>query len=443
MKCLPPLLLLAIVPAIAASALAQTGDGYVGIYRDSLGSMACASVPPYTGATLYVIGRTAGQSANGITGAEFRIEVTSPSGWYISYNPPAGANIVSGNPIDTDPDPNAGGGMNLGFPSCQVPDGNGRVKLGTLSVFNAGGSPTNLLVRRHSRPSNADFACPLFVECDDPYYRKVCMTPAPPDSCTLGTQKASVTSTDDPAVFTASLNEVGSDQEPSLGSREVLTKFVPGTISLPPGQTNVSLASVTINSDAVRTILENHNVETVGKTFPNFTLADTLGYDRFGEPVRHANLSEHYTLTVPVGGSGTALAADLTAASWEVVFTEPNGGVGLHTACQYGPPCNLFVQNCPNDPYFMSDQWPLVNNGQHSFWELPGTCREDIHADEAWGITTGVSSTIIGVLDTGVYRMHEDLLGKVSGDEGLNCPPRRPRVEADGLRVTKKLILIR
>ena len=71
----------------------------------------------------------------------------------------------------------------------------------------------------------------------------------------------------------------------------------------------------------------------------------------------------------------------------------------------------------------MSDQWPLVNSGQHSFWELPGTCREDIHADEAWGITTGVSSTIIGVLDTGVYRMHEDLLGKVSGDEGLNCPP--------------------
>jgi hypothetical protein len=82
------------LPMIASSALAQTGDGYVGIYRDSLGTQACASVPPYTGATLYVIAKTAGLSADGITGAEFRIELSSPSDWYVSYASPATATIA-------------------------------------------------------------------------------------------------------------------------------------------------------------------------------------------------------------------------------------------------------------------------------------------------------------------------------------------------------------
>jgi hypothetical protein len=75
---------------LAPAALAQTNNGYVGIYVDSLGTTPCTSVPPMTGTTLYVIAKTAGASSNGITGAEFRIEVTSPSGWFISYTPPPG-----------------------------------------------------------------------------------------------------------------------------------------------------------------------------------------------------------------------------------------------------------------------------------------------------------------------------------------------------------------
>jgi hypothetical protein len=49
MKRLLPLLAWAFVLIVAASALAQTGDGYVGIYRDSLATQACVSVSPVHG----------------------------------------------------------------------------------------------------------------------------------------------------------------------------------------------------------------------------------------------------------------------------------------------------------------------------------------------------------------------------------------------------------
>jgi len=92
----------------------------------------CATIPQSTGATLYVIAQTDGGTASGITGAEFRVEVTNPSGWLLSYTSPVAGSVVLGNPIDTDPDPDAGGGLNLAFPSCQTPTGSGHVKLGTI-----------------------------------------------------------------------------------------------------------------------------------------------------------------------------------------------------------------------------------------------------------------------------------------------------------------------
>ena len=63
---------------------AQTGDGYIGVYADSTGTSPCATVPQWSGKTLYVIAKTAGASADGITGAEFRVEVTHSSGWWAS-----------------------------------------------------------------------------------------------------------------------------------------------------------------------------------------------------------------------------------------------------------------------------------------------------------------------------------------------------------------------
>jgi subtilisin family serine protease len=58
----------------------------------------------------------------------------------------------------------------------------------------------------------------------------------------------------------------------------------------------------------------------------------------------------------------------------------------------------------PNDEYF-SEQWYLYNTGQTG-----GTPRADIHAPEAWEITTGDPNIIIGLPDTGVDTNHPDLV---------------------------------
>jgi subtilisin family serine protease len=61
------------------------------------------------------------------------------------------------------------------------------------------------------------------------------------------------------------------------------------------------------------------------------------------------------------------------------------------------------VQLTPNDPNF-TQLWGLHNTGQTG-----GTPDADIDAPEAWDITTGSSSVVVFVIDTGVDYNHPDL----------------------------------
>ena len=69
----------------------------------------------------------------------------------------------------------------------------------------------------------------------------------------------------------------------------------------------------------------------------------------------------------------------------------------------------------PNDPYY-HDLWSLHNIGQPILFDYPpftgpkaAVAGSDIHALEAWGITTGSSNVVVGIIDTGVDYTHEDL----------------------------------
>jgi subtilisin family serine protease len=85
------------------------------------------------------------------------------------------------------------------------------------------------------------------------------------------------------------------------------------------------------------------------------------------------------------------------------------------------------IDTTPNDPQFTS-QWNLHNTGQNS-----GTPGADIHAPEAWDITTGSSNVVVGVIDTGADYTHPDLAANIwtstsslsvttSSGSTLQCP---------------------
>ena len=65
-----------------------------------------------------------------------------------------------------------------------------------------------------------------------------------------------------------------------------------------------------------------------------------------------------------------------------------------------------------NDPIY-PDQWYLHNEGQSG-----GVVDADIDAPEAWQVTTGSMSTVVAVLDTGVYYDHEDVYLNIWLNEG-------------------------
>ncbi len=60
-----------------------------------------------------------------------------------------------------------------------------------------------------------------------------------------------------------------------------------------------------------------------------------------------------------------------------------------------------------NDPDF-PQQWSLQNTGQ-----LGGVAGADIHATQAWNLTTGSSNVIVAVIDTGIDYNHQDLAANV------------------------------
>ena len=69
----------------------------------------------------------------------------------------------------------------------------------------------------------------------------------------------------------------------------------------------------------------------------------------------------------------------------------------------------------PND--LLSGQWALSNTGQTVLGSA-GTPGSDIGATRAWDVTTGSSSTIIAVIDTGIDFSHEDLSSRIYGNSG-------------------------
>ncbi len=98
-------------------------------------------------------------------------------------------------------------------------------------------------------------------------------------------------------------------------------------------------------------------------------------------------------------------------------------------AVKYAEPnfIRTYDSTIPNDPTF-GELWALHNQGQ-TINGAAGTADADINAPEAWDVTQGSSSVVVGVVDTGVDYNHTDLAPNIwtnpadppgNGDEDLN-----------------------
>jgi Tol biopolymer transport system component/subtilisin family serine protease len=95
----------------------------------------------------------------------------------------------------------------------------------------------------------------------------------------------------------------------------------------------------------------------------------------------------------------TSKAIDALRARADVVYAEPN-----------------FVRKplvVPNDPRY-AEMWGLNNTGQPATeFGNAGTPGNDIRAEQAWNITTGNRSVVVGIVDSGFDINHEDLRNNV------------------------------
>lgn len=109
----------------------------------------------------------------------------------------------------------------------------------------------------------------------------------------------------------------------------------------------------------------------------------------------------------PVGGTGAFVIHSRTLNVSQLLVLAP-----LLAKVVYAEPDYIVhAQTTPNDPDFPV-QWALQNTGQ-SWNGQVGTPGDDIHAVSAWGLTTGSTQFVVGVVDTGVDYTHQDLAANI------------------------------
>ena len=154
-------LVLAAQPVVA-------NDGRIGVYADLTATQTEAVFSIGVPRTLYIVATLEGQSADGMTAAEFRV-TGMPDDWLVFTTPNPAANVVLGDPFRRQGDIHR---AILAFPGCQAQDG--RVLLYTAVVIATSKvTPQMLLVTAADPPTNPAFAVPLLTRCDPPEFTKV------------------------------------------------------------------------------------------------------------------------------------------------------------------------------------------------------------------------------------------------------------------------------
>lgn len=178
---------------------------------------------------------------------------------------------------------------------------------------------------------------------------------------------------------------------------EIITMFAENVVEMPQGASSAQVSQVIFNPDSLKITLLSYGCETITVAFPDFNPGDTLiQSSRFPELfARQARLDRIYRIYLADPAKRDALNEELKDYP-EVYFSDKNGTGELALE--------------PDDDHFPL-QWGMHNTGQN-----PGGVEDaDIDAPEAWDITQGDASTVIGIIDNGVQE-HIEYEGRLAGD---------------------------
>ncbi len=153
---------------------------------------------------------------------------------------------------------------------------------------------------------------------------------------------------------------------------EIMVKFKPGIMEMPGGMRVAAAKAATVRAASVQALNARHGVFRIRQLYR----------DALQNRPDWTQLENHYVLYFPKEKSVKEVAAEYRK--------DPNVISAV--------PCTVFraFDTIPNDPRF-GDQYGLTN----------------IRAPQAWDRTTGSSSVIVAVLDTGIDSDHEDFVGRI------------------------------
>jgi hypothetical protein len=204
---------LALCMTLAVSALAEPpSNGFIGVFGDAAGTDCCVSLNSSGNGKFHVIMVTGGASAEGISGAEFKVSVEPAApGATFNWKPSNIVSASSGDPIDN----GSGGGVFVTFDACQTQTGlaGDKINMGTLQVNGLTGEH-QLVVRRTDNPINPEFTCASVLLCDAPAFTQVCLTLKEGDPALNGEEPAAfVTAVNSPDCAGASCGFVATEDQ--------------------------------------------------------------------------------------------------------------------------------------------------------------------------------------------------------------------------------------
>jgi subtilisin family serine protease/subtilisin-like proprotein convertase family protein len=164
---------------------------------------------------------------------------------------------------------------------------------------------------------------------------------------------------------------------------------------------------------------------------------DPSSFDHSRILVQFRNAAGDYTGQSVVAGTTVSQKLDLVQGLYEVRLA-PGVTVTQALAAYRAdaqvltaePDYLLGVSRIPNDPRF-GEQWAWRNTGQNG-----GTPGDDIHAPQAWDVTTGNRRIVVSVMDTGIDYNHPDLYQNIWINQAEIPLSRRSHlvdVDGDGL----------